>query len=209
MSKEERNYKASIAGKKWRLNHRKPCPKCGKPMSWSAEICFECKFGHPLGITQSTEHKKATARKGAKNHPETRREHYLKYRMIGKCQTCGKTIDKYANQCKSCCRKGDKHPSWRGGRHLNNQGYVCILEPSNHHANNRGYVLEHILVWEKAHNQSLPDGWVIHHVNGIKDDNRIENLAGLPDRKHRHILEVKNKRILELESLLKGQPLLI
>ena len=41
--------------------------------------------------------------------------------------------------------------------------------------------LEHRWVWEVVYGV-LPDGWLIHHVNGIKDDNRIGNLIALPDR---------------------------
>jgi len=36
-------------------------------------------------------------------------------------------------------------------------------------------VMEHVLVWEEA-NGSIPDGMSVHHVNGDKLDNRIENL---------------------------------
>jgi hypothetical protein len=34
---------------------------------------------------------------------------------------------------------------------------------------------EHRYVWEQA-NGKIPKGMQIHHINGIKDDNRLENL---------------------------------
>ena len=69
----------------------------------------------------------------------------------------------------------------------------------------KGYIFEHWLVWEEANNKSLPKGWVIHHLNGIKGDNRICNLEALSNRKHYLVLQAKAKRIQALEALLNGQ----
>lgn len=42
---------------------------------------------------------------------------------------------------------------------------------------------EHRLVWEEA-NGPLPSGWIIHHKNGDKTDNRLENLEALDKTGH-------------------------
>jgi len=49
----------------------------------------------------------------------------------------------------------------------------------------------HRIVWEK-HNGPIPHGMHIHHVNGIHDDNRIENLAMLTPSEH-HKLHAANR----------------
>ncbi len=90
-----------------------------------------------------------------------------------------------------------------GGRFQDKRdGYVLILRHEHPKADYRGYVREHILAWEQANNKPLPDGWVVHHINGIRDDNRHENLLGLPKREHHYALQMQaqQKRIRELEA---------
>ena len=57
------------------------------------------------------------------------------------------------------------------------EGYIRRFVPEHPNANSRGYVSEHRLVVEKHLGFILPKEFVVHHINGIKDDNRIENLA--------------------------------
>lgn len=62
--------------------------------------------------------------------------------------------------------------------------------------------MEHRLVWEQAHGP-IPDGWVVHHLNGDKADNRIENLFAVSQEGHRHrerVAEPYIVRIRELEA---------
>jgi hypothetical protein len=93
---------------------------------------------------------------------------------------------------------GAKNPCWKGGRRKSN-GYILIYSPNYHRAINN-YVSEHLLVWEQSHNKKLPDGWIIHHLNGIKNDNRIENLVAMPRKSHIHLGTPYKKRIRELEA---------
>jgi len=43
--------------------------------------------------------------------------------------------------------------------------------------------LMHRYVWQKERGL-IPENWDIHHLNGIKSDNRIENLECLPKSEH-------------------------
>lgn len=56
-------------------------------------------------------------------------------------------------------------------------GYIAVYCPDHPNCNKEGYVLKHRLVMERAIGMFIPDGYVVHHINHVKDDNRIENLA--------------------------------
>ena len=78
---------------------------------------------------------------------------------------------------RSEARKGEKCPNWNGGVKTNRNGYRLVLCPEHHRSDPCGYVLEHILVWERESGTTLPANCCIHHLNGVKTDNRIENLC--------------------------------
>ena len=74
-------------------------------------------------------------------------------------------------------RSGAGHPCWKGGRTINKDGYVEVYSPD--HPNRRKhtpYVLEHRLHMESHLGRNLLPNEVVHHRNGKKDDNRIDNL---------------------------------
>lgn len=73
-------------------------------------------------------------------------------------------------------RFGSDNSGWKGGKILNN-GYVTICKSEHPRADKHGYVLEHILVAEKALGKPLPNGVEIHHINENRADNRKENLV--------------------------------
>lgn len=66
--------------------------------------------------------------------------------------------------------------SMKGTRNKTKAGYIRIRV--DHHPNcpNGGWIMEHRLVMEAHIGRYLVTEEVIHHINGIKDDNRIENL---------------------------------
>jgi hypothetical protein len=79
---------------------------------------------------------------------------------------------------------GPDHPQWKGGRFLGSDGYWFVLIPDHPRANARGYVREHILVWEETNGRPLESAEVVHHINGITTDNAPENLVALKRSVH-------------------------
>ncbi len=90
---------------------------------------------------------------------------------------------------------GAKHYSWKGGRGTTN-GYAVLLRPEHPRAGSKGYVYEHILIAEQALGKYLPGGAVVHHVNGIKTDNKPSNLVICPDQAY-HLLLHQRQRALK------------
>ena len=121
------------------------------------------------------------------------------------CIDCGKERWVYLKKgkppsklCRSCSHKGlSRSPEvrqkmsqahFKGGRYINSEGYVLLFlrldDPFFPMAKKGGYVLEHRLVVAKVLGRCLLSSELVHHKNGIKDDNRIENLEILNESSH-------------------------
>lgn len=73
-------------------------------------------------------------------------------------------------------RRNNKGGNNKGGRIIDKSGYVQIWMPEHPNARIAGYVHEHRLVMSNLINRPLFPFENVHHKNGIRDDNRIENL---------------------------------
>ena len=95
-------------------------------------------------------------------------------------QLKGRLKDTICHQCVMGTHRREGHYNWNGGRFSDKKGYILIKVQSHDFfypmAGNKGYVGEHRLVMAKSLGRCL-QGWeIVHHKNGIRDDNRIENL---------------------------------
>src|SRR5436190_10965960 len=80
--------------------------------------------------------------------------------------------------CQSCQPTAwEANGNWRGGKTRHKAGYLMRRVPGHPRARpNSPYVFEHILVMEELLGRHLLPGESVHHLNGLKDDNRPENL---------------------------------
>lgn len=76
---------------------------------------------------------------------------------------------------------GNNNGHWNGGKTIRH-GYLFILNKNHPNCNAEGYVAKHRLVMEKHLGRHLKKHEHVHHINGIKTDNRIKNLL-LTNRK--------------------------
>ena len=79
----------------------------------------------------------------------------------------------------------EKHQCWKGGKKIW-QGYVYINKGRNHPmADKDGYVAEHRLVMAAIIGRPLKPSELVHHKNGMRDDNSPKNLEIVTRRKHK------------------------
>lgn len=134
------------------------------------------------------------------------------------CPSCGKIHKNIAHDikrrksliCRSCSarqigkkygiinglKKGEEHNNWKGGKAKDGSGYIQVLVQSDSPfypmvCNNGSRVREHRLVMAKILGRCLNSDEFVHHKNGDKQDNRIENLQLMSNHSHYPTLHLK------------------
>lgn len=106
-------------------------------------------------------------------------------------------------------RSGEAHPQWEGGRIVTKHGYVKIYRPEHpscvrynekrkaespgKYVRLKKYVWEHRLVMESKLGRILGDSEVVHHLNGVRDDNRSANLMVFQTNAEHLAFDLKGK----------------
>jgi len=83
--------------------------------------------------------------------------------------------------------KADNHWNWQGGNQTAH-GYILILLPPDNFfspmTDKRGYIFKHRFIMARHFGRCLQSWEVVHHINGMPDDNRLENLMLLTKAEH-------------------------
>jgi hypothetical protein len=125
------------------------------------------------------------------------------------CDGCGRLhLSSVQNRggrhvCSSVCfskiTSASGNHNWKTGRKLKTSGHVLVYQ-ANHPFARKNFYPEHRLVIEEKIGRYLTPDEVVHHINGVKDDNRLENLCLCSPAEH---AKSHNSLIPLLESLLK------
>jgi uncharacterized protein (DUF1330 family) len=116
------------------------------------------------------------------------------------CFTSKKSAKKSLNFCSRKCRFSEKHnPAYTEDEIIHN-GYRLIRMPEHRMATKSGYIKEHRLIMANHLGRNLKSDEHVHHINGNKLDNRIENLVLLTASEHKeeHYNVLKNLKSREM-----------
>jgi len=99
-------------------------------------------------------------------------EHKRKLSEIGK----RRITSEETRRKMSISGSGKNNSNWKGGRRKDGKGCILIWNSTHPYRRKDNYIFEHRLVIEVFLKDYIDPENVVHHINGIKDDNRLSNL---------------------------------
>lgn len=100
-------------------------------------------------------------------------------------------------------KDGANNPNFRGGKYIDDKGYIRTLRPDHPFAN-AGYVYEHRLVAEAHLGRYLQPWETVHHINEVKLDNRWDNFYLTTPPEHSAIHREGKKQSAERRQKMRG-----
>ena len=117
--------------------------------------------------------------------------------LLRKCSVCNKEKYvllsntkryNYTGICRKCQmtsgQTGENHHNWKGGKHIDYQGYVRIKAKGHPFADHRGYAKEHRLIAAEKWGVFAVMDNIVHHIDGNKLNNNIDNLELMSQGEH-------------------------
>ena len=158
-----------------------------------------------------------------------------RWHVLRKCASCGRLlfvdpvrllVERQPRFCQRCCVrhyfKTNRERGLKPGNGLvrasdgyvnGNVGFLPAHEQEQFASMTTGgcglYIREHRLVMARHLGRPLINGEIVHHINGVKNDNRLENLQVLTrtghvtsNGDHYHALQMATLEIQRLKTLL-------
>jgi hypothetical protein len=120
---------------------------------------------------------------------KTCRLSYPRQRVMPRpCESCGNDFKPFRHETRFCSRRcrsdvlrGANHHAWKGGPSARGSYANVKVDPSDEigwamRYDSTNYVPEHRLVMARYLGRPLTRDEVVHHVNGLRYDNRLANL---------------------------------
>ncbi len=116
--------------------------------------------------------RKSKGRKGYWKKKSLSKEHRRKISEYEK----GKKVPKEVREKISRATSGNKHTQWQGGEIYRQNYYYLHNSLLDYRKKNKGYTKRARIIMERKIGRNLKKGEIVHHINGNKTNDKIENL---------------------------------